>query len=129
MIDPSELKHYESTEYHLVYGKLIEAARYGGTATYQEIAQLAGLPLQGSYMGAEVGNIIGVISANEVCHGRPMLSAIVVGVSGLPGDGFYWWAEQLGRFDGSEDKEARLRFWEEEKQAVYKTWKREFKRA
>lgn len=128
MIDPSELKHYESTEYHLVYSKLTEAARYGGTATYQEIAQLVGLPLSGAYMGAEVGSIIGVISANEVHHGRPMLSAIVVGVNGRPGDGFFAWARDLGRFDGSEDKEAQRRFWEEEKQAVYETWKKEFKR-
>ena len=56
-----------------------------------------------------------------------MLSAIAVGVSGLPGDGFFAWAQDLGRFEDSEDKEARRRFWEEEKRAVYETWKREYR--
>jgi len=33
----------------------------------------------------------------------------------------------LGRFDGPDDKEARRCFWEEEKRLVYETWKKEFK--
>jgi len=39
-------------------------------------------------MGREVGEMIGEISREEVQNGRPMLSAIVVGTSGVPGDGF-----------------------------------------
>ena len=43
-----------------------------------------GLPLQGGYMGAEVGRMLGEIAEDEIRHGRPMLTAIVVGTSGSP---------------------------------------------
>ncbi len=77
-------------EYHLVYGELITAARYRGTVTYQELAALMRLPLQGSYMGAEVGHVIGEISEDETLQGRPMLSALVVSATnGSPGPGFF----------------------------------------
>ncbi|MFW6116457.1 MAG: hypothetical protein ACOC6F_01905 [bacterium] len=113
-------------EYMLVYCEMIRAARYGGTTTYQAIAQILNLPLTGSHMGREVGNVIGGISEDEVKHGRPMLSAVVVGVSGRPGEGFFDWARDLGRLK-EDSKEAEQRFWEAEKAAVYDTWRREFK--
>ena len=77
-------------------------------------------------MGSEVGHVVGAILAYEPAHGRPMLSAIVVGVSGRPGGGFFGLARQLGRLN-DDSKEAEDRFWEDEKAAVYKTWRREFK--
>ena len=115
-----------SKEYLLVYAELFQAARYRGLTTYQAVAQIMGLPLTGNHMGKEVGQIIGEISQDEVQNGRPMLSALVVGTSGVPGDGFYTWAKELGRLT-DDSKEARAVFWESEKQAVYTAWKREFK--
>ncbi|MCB8945211.1 MAG: hypothetical protein H6658_15805 [Ardenticatenaceae bacterium] len=118
-------KYYGSVEYHLVYCELIRAAQYGGLTTYQAVAQIMGLPLQGSHMGREVGIMLGEISENELAQERPMLSAIVVGVSGVPGPGFAAIARQLGKLD-SEDKADEMAFWEREKTAVYQTWAREF---
>ena len=119
-------KYRGSTTYHLIYCELIRAAQYGGLTTYQAIAQIMGLPLQGSHMGREVGNMLGEISEDELAQGRPMLSAIVVGVNGLPGSGFAALARELGKLE-SEDKADEMAFWEEERTAVYKAWAREFK--
>jgi|SRR5690554_1530663 len=119
-------KYRGTTTYFKVYAALVNAAESRGVATYQEIAQIMGLPLSGSHMGREVGNMIGVISEDEVALGRPMLSAIVVGVNGKPGDGFYGWARDLARFEG-EGKEAQERFWQQEREAVYEAWKKTFK--
>ena len=121
----TEGTYHGTKAYLLVYGELIQAARYGGTTTYQALAEMMGLPLSGSWMGTATGNMLCEISRNEHQHGRPMLSAVVVGVSGVPGQGFYVLAQELGRFEGG-SKEDQLRFWEEEKQAVYDEWKREY---
>jgi hypothetical protein len=107
--------------YHFVYHELIMAARYRGFVSYQEIAKMMGLPSRGSYMGKELGIILGEISEDEISNGRPMLSALAVSVNGEPGDGFYSWAKDLGRFDDA--SEDRRQFWEREKQAVYEAWK------
>lgn len=115
-------KYRETKLYHLVFSELITAARYRGTVTYQEIAKIMGLPLSGNYMGREIGEIIGEISEDEVKQGRPMLSAIVVGVNGKPGAGFFIWAKELyGVSDDDEFDEET--FWKEECSKVYETWK------
>lgn len=116
-----------SKEYLLVYCELIRAARYRETTTYQAVAEIMGLPLSGAYMGREIGRILGEISEDEVQQGRPMLSALVVGVVGRPSPGFFGLAKRLGRLR-EDSKEAEQQFWEEEKTAVYETWKREFGR-
>jgi alkylated DNA nucleotide flippase Atl1 len=112
-------KYRGKKEYSLVYTELITAARYRGTVTYQEIAQIMGLPLKGSHMGREIGWVLGEISADEIANGRPMLSAIAIGVSGESSQGFYKWARELGKLT-SEDEQS---FWENECEAVYDTWK------
>lgn len=112
-------KYRGTIEYALVYNELITAARYRGTVTYQEIAKLMGIPLVGGYMAKLIGEILGEISMDEVEHGRPMLSAIAVGVKGLPGDGFYKLARELAKLTTQSDEE----FWAAEKKAVYETWK------
>lgn len=122
----SDEKYRGSVVYHLVYSELIQAARFRGLTTYQAIAQLMGLPLQGSYMGREVGLMLGEITENELREGRPMLSAVAVGVSGTPGPGFGGLARSLGKL-ASEDKAEEKAFWEKEREAVYKAWAREFK--
>jgi hypothetical protein len=55
-----------------------------------------------------------------------MLSAIAVKNSGVPDPGFIPWAEKLGRYKGA-SKESEKKFWEEEKKAVYETWRKKLK--
>ena len=60
------------------------------------------------------------VNTYEHEHGRPMIGALVVRASdGLPGDGFYWCARQLG-FE-FEDSEAAA-FWEAELARVSEYW-------
>ena len=114
---------YETVEYHLVYYALINAARTRGTVTYQELALLVGLPLSGNYMGKRIGELLGVVSQNEVQHQRPMLSALAVNTSGKPGTGFLPWAEKLGLIKAGDDPDS---FWNKECEACYQTWKQQF---
>lgn len=121
----SSAKYSGSKEFLLVYGELIRTAQYQGLTTYQALAEIMGLPMKGSHMGREIGRILGEIVEEEVSQGRPMLSAVVVGVGGSPGPGFYELARQLGRLQ-SDTKEEEYRFWQSELSAVYATWKREY---
>ena len=114
-------KYRGSKEYLLVYCELIRTARYKGMTTYQAIAQIMGLPLEGSYMGKEVGQMLGEIVRAEVEHGRPMLSAIAVGVSGFPGPGLFALARELGMLTDA-SKEAERHLWQKEVAVVYETW-------
>ena len=107
-------------EYFVTYSILVNAAQHHGFATYQEIALSNRLPLIGNQMGSQVGDIIGLISENEISQGRPMLSAIVVGVSGKPGGGLYEWAKKLGVMTEGEDEET---FWRKECEKVYEEWR------
>ena len=107
--------------YTLVLAELVTAARYRGVTTYQHLAAIMGLPSSGQHMARQVGLILGEISEDEVAHGRPMLSAVAVGVSGEPGPGFYVAAKGLGRTA----TDARdMGFWERERDAVYEAWER-----
>ena len=116
-------KYRGTREYLLAYAELIRAAQYRGAMTYQEIAAIMGLPLKGSYMGSQVGWILGEISDDEQQRSRPMLSAVAVGVSGKPGSGFFVLARQLGKL-GKGTKEDEHKFWLQEREAVYKTWQK-----
>src|SRR5690606_14264807 len=98
-----------------------------GLVTYQELADLVGLPLQGSHMGRELGMYLGTISENEVKHQRPMLSAITVNVEGSPGPGFYGLAKEYGLLT-DDSREGQQRFWEAENARVYETWRRKLHR-
>ena len=114
-----------SKEYMLVYCELIKAARYRGTTTYQAIAEIIGLSPEGSESNEEVHQMLDEISAEELRNHRPLLSALAVGMTGLPGPGFFELARELGKLqDGSIGVERR--FWEAERASVYATWRREF---
>ncbi len=119
-------KYRNKKEFLLVYSELINAARRRGTLTYQEVADLMGLPPRGNYMGAEVGHLLGEISEDEHLNGRPMLSAIAVSTTGMPGSGFFDLAKSLAKTT-DRSVEAERRFWEKEKEAVYATWQKDFK--
>ena len=112
--------------YHLVYSELIAAAQHRGLVTYQEIADMMGLPLSGSYMGAQVGHMLGEISEDEVHQGRPMLSSVAVNVRGRPGPGFYVWARALGKFSSTSSEDEK-QFWQAVLKAVYDTWQKELR--
>ena len=124
-MDVVTVKYRGTGEYFLVFDELVKCARFRGTITYQEIAELTGLPIVGSYMGKEVGHLLGEISEAQHALGRPMLSAIAVGVDGLPGEGFFKLATTLGKFTGHGD-EAQRHFWEQERSAVYELWRKKF---
>ena len=121
-------KYRGTKEYALIYAELIRAARYRGTVTYQELADLVGLPLSGNHMSNELGGLLGSISEDEIARGRPMLSAIAVTVAGKPGGGFYGLARQTSKL-ASEHPADEQAFWEAERKAVYKTWQRTFEKA
>jgi hypothetical protein len=116
-------KYRSSGQYFIIFNELVAAARHRGTATYQELADLIGLPVTGAYMGSEVGQVLAEISEDECGRNRPMLSAVAVSTNGKPGSGFYELARKLGKLEGGEPED---RFWEAEKQKVYERWQRKF---
>ena len=99
---------------------MINAAQHNGFATYQEIAPANGFQLCGNVMGNKISELIGLVSKNEVNQGRPMMSAIVVGVNGKPGKGFYEWADELGVMSEGDNEES---FWKGECEKIYEDWK------
>ncbi len=121
---PKTKSTYRNTpEYGMVYSELITAAKYRGYVTYQELAKLLGWPLQGQFwLGGQLGRLLGEISEDEHRCGRPLLSAVAISVSGMPGPGFFDWARHLGKLD-SRDKPQERAFWERESQSVHETWK------
>ena len=114
-------KYRGTTSYFHVFAELVRAAQYRGLTTYQDIAVIMGLPIQGQYMGTETGHILGEISEDEVEAGRPMLSAVAVGVGGSPGPGFFKLARQFQRLASGQPEDE---FWDAERAAVYEAWKR-----
>ena len=73
-----------------------------------------------AFLASQIGQLLGIISANECNQGRPMLSAICVGKNGRPGEGFLPYAKDLGYFKDGEDQET---FWKSECDKVYEEWK------
>ena len=113
------------TVYYHVHSELVRAAQYHGVTTYQDLAVIMALLPTGAHMGAETGHILGEIVEDEVNAGRPMLSAVAVGVNGKPGPGFYTLARQLGKLSDADDEQA---FWKTERESVYEAWKRPIRR-
>ena len=118
-------KWMNTKEYFVTYAIMINAAQHYGYCTYQEIAQANDWPMKGNYMGKVIGEVVGLISKNELEQGRPMMSAIVVGVSGKPGEGFFNWARELGVLSEGKDE---ITFWRDECQKVYEAWKIDYQR-
>ncbi len=117
---------YETVEYHVIYGALIDAARYQGTVTYQNLATLVGLPTVGSHMANRLGYLLGAISANEINQGRPMLSAVAVNAQGRVSDGFFVLARQLGLLSDSATRDEELKFLSEHRNVSYDIWKQTY---
>jgi hypothetical protein len=116
-------KYRGSREYGLAYMALISAAHVRGMVTYKGIAILTDLPQNGDRMGKEVGHLVGEISEDEVKRGRPMLSALAVEKdTGIPSDGFFNLAADLGLFSGKSRTE-RKKFASKEKAKLYELWR------
>ena len=120
-------KYEGSIGLHLVNAELIYAARYRGLTTYQRIAQIGQLPEMGNAMSAATGEVLGLIVEQEIREGRPMWSAVCVGTSGSPGEGFYALAKQLGKLT-DDSKAGKETFWLAERKAVYEAWSIKFKK-
>jgi len=114
-------KYRGKTVYFHVLAELVRAAQYRGSTTYQDIAVIMGLPVTGSHMGKETGQILGEISENEVAAGRPMLSSVAVGINGKPGSGFFALARDLDLLQRGEDETV---FWQRQREATYQAWRR-----
>ncbi len=110
-----------SQEFLLVYCKLIAAAQQSGEVPYKDVATILHIETPGHHMAREVGQILGEISEDEHKAGRPMLSAVAMGVNGLPGEGFFTLARKLGKLSATA-ADQELQFWKNERQKVYDTW-------
>lgn len=67
-----------------------------------------------------IGKFLGKISEDEFSEGRPLLSVFIKHENGLPGNGFFTMAEQLGRFMPIfMDKQ---KFVDKERQYAYEYW-------
>ena len=115
-----EKKYTGTKAFYRAYSLLIAAAGYRGTIEYMTVARVMGITQTGNYMSKEVGQLCGELSYNEVNHGRPMLSAVVVRTDGKPGEGFFIFAKQIGRWNGRGDK---MDFWRSEIEEVYSAWR------
>jgi len=73
-------------------------------------------------MGSKIAGITGQISSDEHKSGRPLLTAILVNVRGVPGPGFFGLTRILGRLE-SEQEDDEQAYWQAEKKAVYEEWK------
>lgn len=94
-----------------VYEELVAIARRGETVKDSDIVSLAeGYP--------RLARVLDRINSYEHRAGRPLLSAVVVGVKGIPDRSFFDLARALGLYVG--DGEAR--YWSEELERVHRRW-------
>ena len=90
--------------------RLVAAARRGDLTTYKALAEATGRSTKGPHWAVHIGRILGEISTEEVAHGRPMLTAIVVSQgTKLPGGGFFNLGEGMRLVRDGEDEEAFAR--------------------
>jgi hypothetical protein len=113
----------QSKTYLRVYCLLIGAATERRLVYYSDVADLMGLSHAGQYTGQMTGRMLGTIVDREVALGRPMLSAVAVSVvTGHPGKGFYWLAEQKGLISEDASAHEQRAFWERERDRVFEAW-------
>jgi hypothetical protein len=92
----------------------------GGTITYRELAEQAGLPTKGQRLGQVLSPLLETASLFEWRHDRPLISAVVVlSDSGIPSGGFFSLARRLGaQQEGEDDRE----FWNHHIAEVRQCW-------
>jgi hypothetical protein len=98
----------------------------GATIGYQVLCDQCQLGLKmkdSEYDRAEIGRIIGEISAFEHTNKRPLLSPLVTNkTTGYEGDGFYKLCEELGFGDWQKLKRERRKFDKEQKEKCWEFW-------
>lgn len=114
-------KYRGTKEYFLVHRALVAAAQYRGTVGYIVVARILKIRQTGHHMASQVGHILGEISEDEVQSNRPMLSALAVGTSGVPSDGFFQLAKDLGQLH-DDSAQGRERFWNSTRKSLYELW-------
>jgi len=94
---------------------LIEIASKRSVITYSELIIKAKLDLDmnAPYDRGVIGRLLGSVSAFEYEEERPMLSSVVITVSGKQGDGFFRLAEELGFGDWKKLKNEEVFEYEE----------------
>ena len=112
----------------IVRTKLIELARKERTITYQILSDECNLGLvmrDSEYARAEIGRILGEISAFEHSNGRPLLSSLVISKGdNYQGDGFYKLCEELG-FGNWKKLKSDISFEIGQMNACFAFWKNE----
>ncbi len=107
-----------------LYNELLRLARNKKIASYSEVSPLVGLSMDIEEHRDQMANLLGEIVHHEHGKNRPMLTSLVVhkGNDNNPGEGFFSIATELGYFDGSRDKIARLTFWANQVTNVHNHW-------
>jgi hypothetical protein len=106
-----------------IYELLKETARAGRLITYGEVAPLANLHLESQGDRNRLAQLLGEISQHEHSQGHPMLSAVVVVAdTQIPGKGFFTFAKELGKYQGSTELQ-ELEFYAKELRRVYDYWR------
>ena len=91
-----------------IYDELVRVARGRDITYYSDVAPIASLDMSTEVGRMRIAQILGEISTSENEVGRPLLSAVVVlKEANMPGSGFFGLAEDLGRYDGTDD----LKYW------------------
>ena len=112
----------------IVRMKLIELARKKRTITYQVLSDECRLGLvmrDSEYARAEIGRILGEISAFEHSNNRPLLSSLVISKGdNYQGDGFYKLCDELG-FGNWKKLKSDISFVFGQMNACFDFWKNE----
>jgi hypothetical protein len=84
-------------------------ARSGRSTTEHAVAPVAGIDPASEDIGIKLGAMLAAINRTEDAAGRPLLSAVVVGATGLPGTAFFASARELGLHADGDDQAMWLR--------------------
>ncbi len=103
------------------YAQLIDAARSRTPRSYSDVAGRINLNLRSPADRNTLSGILEDISTYEHSEGRPLLSAVVLLTSGLPGEGYFKLARRLGCFGPGEQDTL---FHESELERVFQHWER-----
>lgn len=83
-----------------LHGALRQQARLGRTIGYLALA--GQLRLAGPHRIHRLTHALEVLVRRDHGVGRPLLAALAVGRSGIPGRGFFQLLRELGRYEGDE---------------------------
>jgi hypothetical protein len=93
-------------------------ARAGGSITEKAVAPIAGIDPASEDIAGALGPLLAAINQAEDAARRPLLAAVVVGISGLPGAAFFASARELGLHAGRDDHA----MWMRELRRVHAYW-------